>query len=424
MNMGLLILLLLFAVVAVGFWRKINVGFLSIAVAVAFGYGTGLYSAKDIIGGFSASLFMTLLGVTLFFGLVQSNGCIELVMKKLVRLFGRQIWIIPILMYAVGFSLAAIGPGCVPALAFVAAVAIPLAHQTGYNPIMLMIIGDMGSYSGRFSPITPEGVLITQLLKEQGITANMFPIIMNALVGTIVLSVIVFAVYKGYRVKPAEHVESKEKLGDPEKFGWKQILALVSIAAMIFIVIVWNMDVGLASFLAAAVLALTGAGDEKTAIKNVPWGTLMMVCGVGVLMKMVIGTGGIDVLASAMASIMTSGTAPGIIGVTAAVMSWFSSAIGVVFPTLIPTVSAIVSQVGGNTSAMALTSTIAIFASVAGLSPASTAGAIIMGAYEADPIYGKEKSTNQLFLEMIKWAVACIAVLAVLAFVGVFGIIR
>lgn len=424
MNMGLFVLVLLFAVVAVGFWKKINVGFLSIAVAVAFGYGTGLYAAKDIIGGFSASLFMTLLGVTLFFGLVQSNGCIELVMKKLVALFGKQIWMIPILVYVVGFSLAAIGPGCVPALAFVAAMAIPLSHQTGYNPIMLMIIGDMGSYSGRFSPITPEGVLITRLLSDQGITANLVPIIINALIGTVILSVVVFIVYKGYRVRASDsQIETGER-SVSEKFNWKHIVALVSIAVMIMIVIIWNMDVGLASFLVAAVLSLTGAGDEKAAVKNVPWGTLMMVCGVGVLMKMVIGTGGIDVLSGAMASVMTSSTAPAITGVMAAVMSWFSSAIGVVFPTLIPTVSSIAANVGGGVSPMALVSTIAIFASVAGLSPASTAGAIIMGACEADPIYKKEKTGDKLFIEMLKWAVVCIAILAILAFTGVFGIIK
>ncbi|MEG2697427.1 MAG: C4-dicarboxylate ABC transporter, partial [Ruthenibacterium sp.] len=92
-------------------------------------------------------LFMTLLGVTFLFGVVQSNGCLEKLMRKSVAVCGKQVWMVPILMYIMGWVMSAIGPGCVPTLAFVAAVAIPLAHATGYNPIMLMMIGDVATYS-------------------------------------------------------------------------------------------------------------------------------------------------------------------------------------------------------------------------------------------------------------------------------------
>ena len=90
MDIGLAALLLLFFTVLVGFVRKLNVGLLAIAGAVILGYGTGLFKGSKIIAGFSASLFMILLGITLFFGIIQSNGCIELSMRKLVGLFGRQ----------------------------------------------------------------------------------------------------------------------------------------------------------------------------------------------------------------------------------------------------------------------------------------------------------------------------------------------
>ena len=64
------------------------------------------------------------------------------------------------------------------------------------------------------------------------------------------------------------------------------------------------MDVGLASFIVAAVLILLGITDQKTAMKGVPWNTLVLVCGVGVLMNLVISTGGIDLLANIMASVI------------------------------------------------------------------------------------------------------------------------
>ena len=48
--------------------------------------------------------------------------------------------------------------------------------------------------------------------------------------------------------------------------------------------------------------------------------------------------GGIDLLSDILASFMSARTAAPLMGVTGGIMSWFSSANGVVFPTLIPAV--------------------------------------------------------------------------------------
>lgn len=421
MDIGVVSLIVLVIVIAVGFIKKTNVGLLAIAAAAILGYGTGAFTGKEIIAGFSSSLFMTLLGVTLFFGVVQSNGCLELLMRKIVNAFGTKVWLIPILMYVVGWGMAAIGPGCVPALAFVAALAVPIAHETGYNPIMLMLIGDLGSYSGRFSPITPEGVLIDQLMTEQNIQGVIGPMLINTMIGSVILSIIVFIFYKGYKVNGANRVKEEK---ETEKFNSKQIIALISILIMLAGVIFLSMDVGLAAFIVATALILLNVGDQKTAMKGIPWNTLLLVCGVGVLMNLVISTGGIDLLASIMSSVMSERTAAPIAGLVSGVMSWFSSAIGVVFPTLLPTIGTIVKEVGGNLSAVEMVSVIGIIASCAGLSPASTGGAIIMGAYEGDPEFAKEKNTNSLFLELFAWSVFCVLFLAFLALIGIFGIVK
>ena len=89
-----------------------------------------------------------------------------------------------------------------------------------------------------------------------------------------------------------------------------------------------------------------GFVDEKQAIKSIPWGVLLMVSGVGILMNLVIQEGGIDLITNALGGIMTEKTAAGLVGATAGIMSWFSSATGVVYPTMIPTVSGLVDQIG------------------------------------------------------------------------------
>lgn len=421
MDIGLIALIVLFVVIALGFWRKLNVGLLAIAAAVILGTASGMFTSKQIISGFSGSLFMTLLGVTFLFGIVQSNGCLDKLMSKAVSICGKQVWIIPILMYVMGWVMSAIGPGCVPTLAFVAAVAIPLAHETGYHPIMLMMIGDVATYSGRFTPITPEGILVTKLLAEQGYTINLTAMILNVGIGTLILSVIFFVFYKGWKVKAVEKVAGAVKV---EPFTAKQLIALAGIVVMILMVIFLKLDVGLASFLVAAVLAIVKCGDEKVALKNVPWGTLIMVTGVGVLMNLVIGTGGIELLATSMASIMTPFTATALTGLTAGTMSWFSSTMGVVLPTLLPTLGHISETVGGGVTVLALTSIIGIVSSSAGFSPASTVGALIMAAHDGDAEYVKTKAPGRLFIEMFAWSVFCVLFLCVLSLTGIFAIFQ
>lgn len=73
-----------------------------------------------------------------------------------------------------------------------------------------------------------------------------------------------------------------------------------------------------------------------------------MISGINMLMALVIQLGGIDLLASGLARLMSPVTAPGVMGLTAGIMSWFSSTSGVVMPTLIPTVTDVAAQVGGG----------------------------------------------------------------------------
>jgi len=245
------------------------------------------------------------------------------------------------------------------------------------------------------------------------------PMVMNTLIGAVIVSLIVFIFYKGYKVKFSAKVEDGSQV---ERFTMNQIAALVSILIMLVGVIVLKMDVGLASFIVAMVLIVLGIGNQQSAMKSIPWNTLILVCGVGVLMNLVISTGGIDILASVMSSVMNPVTAAPIAGITAGTMSWFSSTMGVVLPTLLPTVGRIVENVPG-VSVVEIVSTIGIVSSCAGFSPASTVGAIIMSACESDEVFSQQKSTTKLFGELFLWSVFCVLFLAALSLIGVFGII-
>ncbi len=170
--------------------------------------------------------------------------------------------------------------------------------------------------------------------------------------------------YGGFRLKS----DAKISAGELPPMNGAQKLCTLALIAMIVLVVGFQYDVGLICFMLALILMLAGVVNEKAAMKLVPWSVLILICGVNVLMTITKALGGIDLLASILASMMNDVTATPVIGLTAGIMSWFSSANGVVFPTLIPTVPDIVANVGGNVTALQMIIAIVASACVAGLS--------------------------------------------------------
>ena len=70
--------------------------------------------------------------------------------------------------------------------------------------------------------------------------------------------------------------------------------------------------------------------------------------GVGILMNVISLSGGIDIMVAALEHVMSKRTAAMIMGITSGFMSFFSSGLGVVFPTLILTASGLASTLGAD----------------------------------------------------------------------------
>ena len=90
---------------------------------------------------------------------------------------------------------------------------------------------------------------------------------------------------------------------------------------------------------------------------------------------------------------------------TAAIMSFFSSGLGVVFPTLIPTCQGIVERLGANISAIELVAMVVVGGTVSGVGPVSTTGALIMSGVAAIK-QGQKYTPSKMFIELFAWAFA------------------
>lgn len=164
------------------------------------------------------------------------------------------------------------------------------------------------------------------------------------------------------------------------------------------------------------------AASEKDSLKAIPWGVLLMVSGVSTLMNLVIKTGGIKLLTAALSTFMNSYTAPAVMACTAGVMSLFSSGLGVVFPTLLPTVASLGQSVGVNP--VELGSMVVIGGTITGISPISTTGGLIMATLMADESgTAKKDEEMKLFMELTGWALGILVVLTLLAGVGFYNLI-
>lgn len=395
--MDVLSLILFIVVIALAFFRKNNIGVLALAVGVV---AVRLFGMNDraLIGAVNVSLFVTLVGITLLFAVITSTGALELLARKIIARAGKRTWMIPILIYLAGFTIVAVGPGGVPALAIIPPLAAAIAVEVGYNPLMLSLIGICGMTSGRFSPITPEGTIILSAVAKAGYTGNVTPAIwVNAVLYNLILAVVIYIAFKGYKIKATPDAEVKQA----EKFSGKQIVALLSILVMLFLIVYAKVNLGLAALSVAAVLLVFHVADDSKCIKAIPWNTIILVLGVGALLSIVAQAGGIALLSGGLGKIMNSSTATPLMSLSAGLLSLVSSALGVVYPTMMPMCIDIAKQIGGVNPA-ALMSAVAAAGAASGISPMSTGGALIIAAIVGEErINLTKEDENKLFVQLL-----------------------
>lgn len=418
MNMAVISLIALAGAIIIGFLMKVNVGIISIGFAYVIGLAYGVPASK-IMGGFSASMALTMIGVLYLFAIVNNNGTLEVLAKKITGLAGNRRGLLYIAMFIIGAILSGVGPGAIPTLAIVPVLAIPVALKAGINPILLSLIGQMGAQSFRMSPITPEAIVVSGLMTEQGLEGSTVPAMWCLLVTELVMIAASFIFLKGWRFStPLVEISTEEK----QKFTGKQILSLLGLAAMILGVVVFDCNVGLISFVIGTILVILKCGDDRQAVKSVPWNTILLVLGVGVLMNIVKLAGGVDLLAGSIAAFCSERTASPLMCAAAGAMSFFASGLGVVFPTMIPTVGQIASGLNGVNPAE-LMSAVVIGGTVTGFTPISTAGALILAGVSQFSGMEDQYPQNKMFMELFVVAFLCMFISVMLAWLGVYRMI-
>ena len=180
----------------------------------------------------------------------------------------------------------------------------------------------------------------------------------------------------------------------PEAFNAVQKKTLALVVSMIVVVLIFpilhiifpqvaliktldkSIDVGLVAVVFAVLALLMDLGDEKEVVKKVPWGTLIMICGVGMLISVAIKAGTVKLIAGFVSDTIPAPVVPIVMAAIGGFMSFFSSTMGVVTPALFPLVPNLAEASGID--AAVLFSAIVIGAQATAISPFSSGGSLVL----------------------------------------------
>jgi len=391
-----LIALLVAILVSVVF-SSLNIGALAVGLALVVGYFGGV-KPDAIVKGFPTSLFVLLAGTTYLFSIANTNGTLEKVSSYAVRAVRGRAALLPIALFVLAFGLSAMGPGQITTSALLAAPAMLLAEQVGISPLLMALVVGNGAQAGAMSPIAPPGIISANILAKAGLTDVSGYLWLNMFIVHFAVTILAYFLFGGLKLwregasaSAAAFLEVKI-----EPMTRAHIATLAGIFALIVSVIVWKVDLGLGAFLVGALLSLFKLVDEPKAIKAMPWGTILMVTGVTVLVTLMSTVGGIDLFAKLIAKMSTAGTVTLVAGFWAGLVSAYASTTGVILPAFLPMAPSLLKEVGG-TDLLALVSSIVVCGFIVDLSPLSTTGAVFISNA------GPKADKNRLFRNMLIW---------------------
>jgi di/tricarboxylate transporter len=391
----------------------INVGVLSLALALLVGVALADMTAAQVLDGFPVDLFITLLGVTLLFAIAEVNGTLARLTERAVRLCRGHAGALPVMFFVVGFAVATIGAGATPASALLAPPAMAVAARAGISPLLMAIMAGNGALAGTLSPFAPTGVVAHSNMEAIGLGGyEWWTFTYNALAHALV-GFGGFFLLGGWKLfgANAKRADAAE-LATTEPMQPLHWLTVCGIAALIVAVAGFDLNVGMVAIVVASALILLRAVDESKAIARMPWGVIVMVSGVTVLIALLRETEGLALITAGIANLSTPATIEPIVGFGVGLVSVYSSTSGVVLPAFLPMVPELAARLDHELLPIAWSMNVA--ASLVDLSSLSTGGALFIAgaAGFAD--------TRKLFNQLLAWGMAMTLVGAALCY-ALFG---
>lgn len=431
MSPWIILIIVLAAVVlsiVIGRCLGVNLG----VVAIGFAYITGCFvlkfSVNDIVAGFPSSTVFLLLTTCLFYGFALENGTMDALAGQMVYAVRKAPWALILLLGLVAFCIAAMGAGPPVATMLVAPIAFSVASKSKISPLLTVIIVSNMAMAGGVQGWSLIGNMMRSIgenfLKGEDVFSMAVKSGLSFLIFSIIVIIVCYFLLKGYKAKEIE-IEKPKPLSKKQKQNLVLILiilVLVVVPAFINLFVPNSVTRWMASFMDIKMLAVIGAivasimklADEKAVLlRRVPWGVIVVVSGMVMLINVAYSAGAINVVAEWVGTHMPSGFVSGFMVFLGGFLSFFMGG-GEAFAivgTMMPTISA---ATGISISIMYISYVVG--SSCTSISPFSMGGSLIMS------LCPDSQAQDKLFVQQIIFAVAELIVAVLLAFVGLFAI--
>jgi len=409
MSLGEVTLAALALAVILSCTSRLNVGLLAIALAWVIGVYVGHLPLREVTAGFPIDLFLTLAGVTLLFSQAHVNGTLDIVAHNAMRLCRGRVGFVPIMYFALGAVIASAGPGNIATTGLLAPVAMATALRMRISPFLMAIMVGNGCNSGSLSPLAPTGLIVTGLMNRIGLPGLEIETWLYNLLAHAIVAFGGYFLFGG--LKLLMRTERVEVEAEPQQaLDRHQLVTLAMIGMLILGVMFGGFNIGMAAFAGAVLLSLLRAADDGEAIKRMPWSTILMVCGVTVLIALLEKTGGMKIFTDLLSSVATQATVVPELAVIIGLVSAYSSTSGVVLPAFLPTVPGLVENLGLS-SGLGIASTMNVAGHLVDVSPLSTIGALCIAGIPAGD------ASRRLFNQLLAWGMSMTVVGAIICWV-------
>ncbi|MCD8122411.1 MAG: SLC13 family permease [Clostridiales bacterium] len=400
--------------VAIGYKTGHNTGFFAIVFAYLIGcFGLGM-STKEVINGWPISTMFVIFSVSLFYNFALVNGTLEKTARSLLYACRKFPGLLPFALYFASAVIAALGAGFFTVLAFMAPVTLLICKEAKMDKLTGAVAVNCGALSGANFMTSGSGIIFRGLMDEAGLAEQSFSYSIVIFAASVFFSLLLIAAFR-YIPKGNRNIGKGVSFEKPEPFTEQQKLNLYLMVIMIVVVLIFpilhiilpdvswitfingKLDVGLVAIIFSVIALFFNLAPQKEVIAKVPWNTIIMICGVGMLINVAIKAGTLDMMAAWAGSSLPAWVVPIAFSVIGAIMSFFSSTLGVVCPALFPLVPTLAETAG--ISPLVLFTCIVVGAQSSAISPFSSGGSLILGSCST------EEERNEMFPRLLFLAV-------------------
>ncbi|MER5388143.1 SLC13 family permease [Saccharopolyspora sp. NPDC002686] len=410
------------------------------ALLVAGLAGVGV---DELFGFFPVDFVVLVVGITALFAVVQLSGTTDWLLSRALRPIGNRVALIPLLLFAVGALLTAIGTLPAAVIAIMAPIALGIAAKRGLPPLLLCLTMLNGIMCGLFSPIAVFGASTPRLMSKAGIEvpAHTSLALFLAVLGTgLVLCLVAMLVGRrsiraardgaGSPTAPPDRASAeivgttgtavastavRERVSDAvgQQSAPGRLAVWGSIAALVVLVVggaVFKVNLGLLGLTLAVVLQLVLRIEPSAIIRRLPWEIILVIAGVLTYVGLMEHLGAFEQITAALSS-ATGSPLLSLLAVCLVVglTSFFASSIAVLataVPLVAPLVAAGLPPVGAIIA-------VALSAVLVDVNPLGITGGLLLGS--AAP-----EDRARLFRQLMVYGLCAIVLGPVLAWF-VFG---